>query len=115
MKRLLASVAALVALVVLPLGGSLTAQGVTTAAVVGRLTDESGSPVGEATVALLNTSTGQTWSTRAAADGRFAFENVAVGGPYTVDVRAVGFEPLRVTGVLLRLGQRLVFDRQLKR
>lgn len=115
MKRLLASVAALVALVVLPVGGSLSAQGVTTAAVVGRLTDESGSPVGEATVALLNTSTGQTWSTRAAADGRFAFENVAVGGPYTVDVRAVGFEPLRVTGVLLRLGQRLVFDRQLKR
>lgn len=115
MKRLISSVGVLVALVVLPAATPLAAQGVTTAAVIGRLTDESGSPVAQATVSLLNTSTGQTWSTRAAADGRFAFENIAVGGPYTVDVRAIGFEPLHVEGLLLRLGQRFVFDRQMKR
>ena len=70
MKRLLWSVGVLVALVVLPSGGSLAAQGVTTAAVIGRLTDDAGGPVAQASVSLLNTTTGQTWSTRAGGDGR---------------------------------------------
>ena len=115
MKRLLWSVGVLVALVALPSGAVLAAQGVTTAAVMGRLTDDAGSPVAQASVTLLNTTTGQTWSTRAGGDGRFAFENVAVGGPYSVDVRAIGFEPVHFEGLLLRLGQRYVFDRQMKR
>ncbi len=91
------------------------AQGVTTAAVVGQLTDEAGGAVAEATVQLTNTSTGQRYGSRSGADGRYFFENVQVGGPYTIDIRALGFEPLQKTGVMLQLGQRLVGDYQMKR
>ncbi len=91
------------------------AQGVTTAAVVGRLTDDAGGAVAEATVQLTNTSTGQRYGSRSGADGRYFFENVQVGGPYTIDIRALGFEPLQKTGVMLQLGQRLVGDYQMKR
>src|ERR1041384_988822 len=91
------------------------AQGVTTAAVVGRLTDEAGAAVAEATVQLTNGSTGQRYSSRSGADGRYFFENVQVGGPYTIDIRALGFEPLQKTGVMLQLGQRYVGDYQMKR
>jgi carboxypeptidase family protein len=115
MKRLLWSVGVLVSLLAPLAAVPVCAQGVTTAAMIGRLTDDAGGAVSQAAVSLLNTSNGQSWSTRTGEDGRFAFENVAVGGPYTVDVRAIGFEPLHAEGILLRLGQRLVFDRTMRR
>src|SRR5258708_6060357 len=115
MKRLFWSVCALAAVLsVAPVTG-LVAQGVTTAAVTGRLTDDAGGAVPEATVQLTNTSTGQRYGSRSGADGRYFFENVQVGGPYTIDIRALGFEPLQKTGVILQLGQRYVGDYQMKR
>ena len=44
------------------------AQGVTSAAVSGRLTDESHAPVEQAVVNLINTSNGQRYSTRSSSD-----------------------------------------------
>ncbi|HEY6853040.1 MAG TPA: carboxypeptidase regulatory-like domain-containing protein, partial [Gemmatimonadales bacterium] len=115
MKRFFGSVCALAAIVsVAPVTG-LAAQGVTTAAVVGRLTDDAGGAVPEATVQLTNTSTGQRYASRSGQDGRYFFENVQVGGPYTLDIRALGFEPLQKTGIMLQLGQRFVSDYQMKR
>jgi len=115
MKRFFWSVCALAAVLsVAPVTG-LVAQGVTTAAVTGRLTDDAGGAVPEATVQLTNTSTGQRYGSRSGADGRYFFENVQVGGPYTIDIRALGFEPLQKTGVILQLGQRYVGDYQMKR
>ena len=115
MNRWYRSAAVFAVLAGAPAFGRLAAQGVTTAAVAGRFIDEGGSPVPQASVSLINTSTGQSYATRSADDGRFAFENVQVGGPYTIDVRAIGFEPLHFEGLLLRLGQRFVFDRPLRR
>ena len=92
-----------------------TAQGVTSAAVSGRLTDENKAAVEQAVVNLTNTTNGQRYSTRSGADGRFYFENVQVGGPYTLDVRALGFGPEQATGITLSLGQRFVRDFALKR
>src|SRR2546423_2903064 len=91
------------------------AQGVTSAAVSGRLTDESHAPVEQAVVNLINTSNGQRYSTRSSSDGRFFFENAQVGGPYTLEVRALGFAPEQATGINLSLGQRFVRDFSLKR
>ncbi|PYO40153.1 MAG: hypothetical protein DMD29_06720 [Gemmatimonadetes bacterium] len=91
------------------------AQGVTSAAVSGRVTDESKAPVDQALVNLINTSNGQRYSTRSGADGRFYFENAQVGGPYTLEVRALGFGPEQATGLTLALGQRFVRDFSLKR
>src|SRR5207244_5308877 len=66
-------------------------------------------------VNLTNTTNGQRYATRSAADGRFFFENVQVGGPYTLEVRALGFGPEQATGITLSLGQRFVRDFSLKR
>src|SRR5712691_462098 len=94
---------------------SAAAQGVTSAAVSGRVSDESKAAVDQAVVNLINTSNGQRYSTRSGADGRYYFENVQVGGPYTLEVRALGFGPEQATGVTLALGQRFVRDFALKR
>jgi carboxypeptidase family protein len=96
-------------------GARLAAQGVTSAAVNGRLTDESGASVEQAVVTLINASNGQRYSTRSSADGRYFFENVQVGGPYTIEVRALGFAPAQASAITLALGQRLVRDFSLKR
>src|SRR6266699_2244891 len=92
-----------------------SAQGVTSAAVAGRITDEASAPVGTALVTLVNGSTGQRYSRRAADDGRYGFENVAVGGPYTLEVRALGFEAAKSAPFQLALGQRSEVNLSLKR
>src|SRR5947207_14326477 len=94
MKRVVWSygVLATIALLVFP-AGAVTAQGVTSAAVAGRITDESGAPVPAAQLTLINGSTGQRYAARSRDDGRYSFENVDVGGPYTLGARALGFEP----------------------
>jgi len=91
------------------------AQGVTSAAVVGRVIDDAGTAVPSATLTLSNPSTGARYSARSADDGRFLFENVQVGGPYTLDVRALGFEAGHLPDIWLRLGQRLVQNVSVKR
>src|SRR5256714_12950909 len=116
MKRVVWScgMLATIALLLFPPRAAL-AQGVTSAAVAGRITDESGTPVPAAQLALTNGSTGQRYAARSRDDGRYSFENVDVGGPYTLAVRALGFEPKTSTPVNLQLGQRLAVDLSLKR
>jgi hypothetical protein len=38
--------------------------------------------------------------------GRYSFEYLSVGGPYTVQVKAIGFEPASRAGINLSLGDR---------
>lgn len=95
------------ALAVLPL--VLAAQGVTTAAVQGRVAGDDGSPISGATVRVVNAANGRGWEIVTRADGRFLLEAVAVG-TYRVEVRALGFTPETRTGVVLALGQRLLAD-----
>lgn len=89
---------------------ALAAQGVTSAALTGRVTDDQGSPISVATVELLNTVNGQKYTARTNPMGRYFFENVQVGGPYTLEVKALGHEPARQTDIHLRLGQRIERD-----
>jgi hypothetical protein len=90
----------------------LAAQGVTTAAVRGRVLDDAGAPVVGATVLLTNASTGQRFQAASRAGGLYNFENVAVGGPYGIEARAIGYQPARRTGITLALGQ--VLDLELR-
>ena len=116
MKRVVWScgMLATIALLLFPPHAAL-AQGVTSAAVAGRVTDESGTPVPAAQLTLINGSTGQRYAARSRDDGRYSFENVDVGGPYTLAVRALGFEPRTSTPFNLQLGQRLTQDLSIKR
>jgi hypothetical protein len=93
----------------------LTAQGVTTAAVRGRVVDETGTAVVGALIQLLNTSTGQRFESRSRAEGLYYLENVAVGGPYVIEARAIGYQPARRSGITLTLGQALDLELHLAR
>lgn len=101
---------------VLLLGGAggLAAQGVTSAAVQGRITSETRGTVENAIVALTNTSNGTRQQTTTNSAGRYNFENTTPGGPYTIQVRGIGFEPASKTGIMLTLGQRYTQDFELK-
>jgi outer membrane receptor protein involved in Fe transport len=102
-----ALVAVLLAFVTAPIA---PAQGVTSAAVTGKVTDQAGNPIAAASVEIVNASTGQRYQARTSSDGRFFFENVGVGGPYTITVRALGHEPQSTPGMTLTLGERKVQD-----
>src|SRR5262245_17465315 len=88
-----AAIAVLVAASARPAG--VSAQGITTAAVYGTVTagsDSAGLP--GAVVTIINTTNGERWRVVADASGRYGFDYLAVGGPYTVDARAIGFRPI---------------------
>lgn len=93
--------------------GSLSAQGVTSAAVQGVVTQQGGQPLEGATIVAVNTSTGLRMSVQTRTGGRYTLENLAPGGPYTIEARAVGFQPNSRTGVSLSLGQRFVANFQM--
>lgn len=90
-------------------------QGVTTAAVRGRVSAEDGSGIQGAIVTLLNTATGQRYQGVTREGGRYNIEYVAVGGPYTLSVQAVGYQPASRGRFNLSLGQVLELDFRLSR
>ena len=72
---------------------AVRAQGVTTGAITGKVTDASGQPVALADVRIVNRSTGYATSSRTRENGVFLVQGLEVGGPYTVTVRAIGHQP----------------------
>jgi outer membrane receptor protein involved in Fe transport len=104
------------AIVALLAGGSsaLAAQGITSAAVQGRITSATRGSVENAIVVLINTTNGARQQTTSKAAGRYNFENATPGGPYTIEVRAIGFQAASKTGIMLSLGQKYVQDFELQ-
>lgn len=102
------SIGALFALVALPAG--LTAQGVTGAAIQGRVTTPDNEAISDATVLATNLANGERWQATTGNQGRYFVEHLSVGGPYTIEARAVGFAPSRRSEIYLSLGQRLTAD-----
>ena len=91
--------------------GGLEAQGVTSAAIVGTVSEvNGGAPIGGASVTLIKPATGETHGVTTRTDGRFVVDNASAGGPYVLTVRAIGYEPVRAEGLRLTLGQRLQHD-----
>jgi hypothetical protein len=66
--------------------------------------------VANATVKATHTPTGTVYTTSSRKDGRFNLANVKVGGPYTIVVSSVGFQPQEKEGVFLTLGQAYAAD-----
>ena len=93
----------------------LGAQGVTTAAVTGRVTDDAGTPVPQVELTLTLATTGERRVTHSREDGMYAFENVTVGSPYALAAHAIGFEPKVSDQFALALGQRFRLDLSMKR
>jgi hypothetical protein len=85
----------------------LRAQGTTSAAMHGTVATETGSAIHGAIVRVTNQSNGRRWEVSTRSGGRFFFEDLAVGGPYRIDVRALGFVPEIREEIRLSLGERI--------
>src|SRR4051812_25717254 len=84
----------------------LAAQGVTGAAIQGTITGADSAIVQDASVSVTNTATGERWRTATNANGRFFVEHLSLGGPYRIEVHAIGFAPASQDGIFLSLGER---------
>jgi hypothetical protein len=91
-------------------GRTLHAQGVTGAALQGRILRADSSGIEDVTILVTNTANGERWQTTSHAKGRYSLEQLGVGGPYRVEVRAIGFAPAERADLILALGQRLTAD-----
>lgn len=89
---------------------AILAQGVSSAALEGIVTSADRAPVHGATVVVVNESTGHRWQLVTRRTGGFLLEDAAVGGPYRIEARALGFEPQARRGIVLALGQRLFVE-----
>lgn len=86
------------------MGFTLQAQ-VTTSSMNGKITDNAGDDVIGASVIAVHTPSGTTYGTITNVDGRFSINGMRVGGPYRVEISYVGFEPIELDGIMLRLGE----------
>jgi hypothetical protein len=88
----------------------LSAQAVTGAAIAGRVVTTDSTPLDQAIVRVTNTSNGERWQTTTGARGGYFLNYLSVGGPYRVEVRAVGYQPAKRDSIALDLGQRLTLN-----
>ena len=109
-RNLLARVISVVAIATVALSGSLLAQGITSGAVRGRVTDSTGNPIVGAVLLLTNTSTGVHFRGQSREGGLYGVENVTPGGPFTLEARAIGYRPERREGFQIALGQSVSLD-----
>lgn len=102
------------ALVLGIIGGSmqLHAQGVTTGAIAGTVTDANGAPVEGAVVQATARSNGFTSSTTTRSNGYYLIPNLETGA-YTIKVRRIGFESVELP-VPVTLSQTTRFDIKMK-
>ncbi len=98
------------ALLLFILPGLLAAQGVTTSAFNGVVTDSEGNGLAGATVVAIHNPTGTLFTATTRADGRFNIPGVKVGGPYTVQAVMEGFKKMELKDIYLKLGE----DRQVR-
>jgi Carboxypeptidase regulatory-like domain/TonB-dependent Receptor Plug Domain len=83
------------------------AQGVTSASILGLVTDASNEPAIGATVVAKHEPSGSIYGVVTRDDGRFTIPNVRIGGPYTITVSQIGSESKSMNDIYLSLGQNL--------
>ena len=106
MKKLLTFFLAMIASI------TMMAQ-VTTSSLSGKITDESG-PLPGATVLAVHTPSGTSYGITTNSEGRYTIQGMRVGGPYTIEVRFVGYTPAKIENVSLKLGETYRADFVLK-
>jgi outer membrane receptor for ferrienterochelin and colicin len=78
------------------------AQQITTS-IQGRVTNESGAPLANATVSVTDTRTGNTQTYRTDSGGSFSAQNLTTGGPYSISATADGYQGQTVPDIFTNL------------
>lgn len=86
------------------------AQGITTGAVSGVVTDPVGSPLSDVQIRIVNSATGFAAGGVTREVGRYFVQGLEVGGPYELTARRIGFAPAINRGQLIALSQILRVD-----
>jgi outer membrane receptor for ferrienterochelin and colicin len=97
MKKLLTFFLAMIASV------AMMAQ-VTTSSISGKIVDEKG-PLPGATVIATHVPSGSSYFTISNSEGRYTMQGMRVGGPYTIEVRYVGYSTSKSENITLKLGE----------
>ncbi|HKG94922.1 MAG TPA: carboxypeptidase regulatory-like domain-containing protein [Gemmatimonadaceae bacterium] len=93
---------------------ALPAQGVTTGAISGVVSDESGQPMDAVQVLVVNRGTGFSSGAVTRANGRYLVPGLEVGGPYSVTARRIGSAPETRDNVFVTLSQTTQVDFRLR-
>ena len=97
MKKLLTFFLAMIASV------TMMAQ-VTTSSLSGKVVDNEG-PLPGAAVIATHVPSGTAYGTTTNSEGRYTMQGMRVGGPYTVEVRFVGYSTAKSENITLKLGE----------
>ncbi|MGH7463017.1 MAG: carboxypeptidase regulatory-like domain-containing protein, partial [Longimicrobiales bacterium] len=110
MRSPIGRVVALLVLVLLAATQSVVAQGITTGAFTGTVTNSQGEPVIGAQVQIINRSTGYSSGSLTRVNGLYLVQGLEVGGPYTIRVSSIGFETVERNDVYVTLSQATRID-----
>ncbi len=97
MKKLLTLFLAMIASI------AMMAQ-VTTSSISGKIVDENG-PLPGATVIATHIPSGTYYGTTSNNEGRYTMQGMRVGGPYTIEVRYIGYTSSKAENITLKLGE----------
>ncbi len=78
---------------------------VTTSSMGGKVTDSKGNPLIGATVVAVHTPSGTTYGTITSIDGSYDIVGMRAGGPYSVNISYVGYQPISQSNIFIRLGE----------
>ncbi|MHC1703615.1 MAG: carboxypeptidase regulatory-like domain-containing protein [Tenuifilaceae bacterium] len=92
----------------------VSAQGVTTSALSGRVLDNTGAPLPGATILAVHEPSGTTYGTTSQGDGSYVLTGLRVGGPYLVTISFVGYNAANYKDVDLKLGETFILNGDLK-
>ena len=104
----------LAAVALIGAAGPAFAQGVTTGAISGIVTDPAGAGLEAVQVQVVNRSTGYSTGAITREGGHYFVQGLEVGGPYSVTARRIGFQQLTKDGYTVSLGQTTRVDFQLQ-
>jgi hypothetical protein len=93
------------ALLLASLATNASAQGVTTGAIGGTVSQENGTPLSGAQILVVNATTGFRTGGITRENGQFLVSGLEVGGPYTVTVRRIGYQPHTRENTYVQLSQ----------
>ena len=86
---------------------------VTTSGINGKVTAGGEEAIG-ATVTARHTPSGTVYNAVTNVEGRYSLMGLRAGGPYSVEISYIGFQPQTFTGIQLVLGQNSVIDAALQ-
>ena len=84
---------------------SVFAQGVTTAAIQGIVTDQNDQPLPSASILAVHLPSGTQYGTTTRSNGTYNFTGLRVGGPYEITVSFVGYQTQKLKIDRLQLGE----------